>query len=78
MENVVLKGCKFIGAGAATVGVSRSGAGIRFIFGNYLIAVARNPNSSATLFNYALLRFALSEAMALFALMIAFLILFGL
>ena len=38
--------------------------------------VSRNPSLSKQLFGYAILGFALSEAMALFALLVAFLILF--
>ena len=38
---------------------------------------ARNPSLKQQLFAYAILGFALSEAVALFALMIAFLILFS-
>ncbi|CAD7673661.1 unnamed protein product [Nyctereutes procyonoides] len=58
---------KFIGAGAATVGVAGSGAGIGTV----------NQSLKQQLFSYAILGFALSEAMGLFCLMIAFLILFA-
>eukprot|EP00091_Calanus_sinicus_P007097 TRINITY_DN179_c0_g1_i10.p2 TRINITY_DN179_c0_g1~~TRINITY_DN179_c0_g1_i10.p2 ORF type:complete len:101 (-),score=16.58 TRINITY_DN179_c0_g1_i10:129-431(-) len=37
---------KFIGAGAATVGVAGSGAGIGSVFGSLIIGYARNPSSS--------------------------------
>uniref|UniRef100_A0A3Q3K667 ATP synthase lipid-binding protein n=1 Tax=Monopterus albus TaxID=43700 RepID=A0A3Q3K667_MONAL len=60
---------KFIGAGAATVGVAGSGAGIGTVFGSLIIGYQ--------LFSYAILGFALSEAMGLFCLMVAFLILFA-
>merc|ERR1712193_250264 len=69
---------KFIGAGAATVGVAGSGAGIGTVFGSLIIGYARNPSLEPQLFSYAILGFALSEAMGLFSLMMAFLILFGL
>lgn len=67
---------KFIGAGAATIGVAGSGAGIGTVFGSLITGYARNPSLKQQLFTYAILGFALSEAVALFALMIAFLILF--
>ena len=35
---------KFIGAGAATVGVAGSGAGIGSVFGSLIIGYARNPS----------------------------------
>jgi len=69
---------KFIGAGAATVGIAGSGAGIGTVFGNLIIGYARNPSLKQQLFTYAILGFALSEAMGLFCLMVAFLILFAL
>lgn len=68
---------KFIGAGAATVGVAGSGAGIGSVFGSLIIGYARNPGLKQQLFSYAILGFALSEAMGLFCLMMAFLILFA-
>merc|ERR1712024_123888 len=66
---------KFIGAGA--VGVAGSGAGIGSVFGSLIIGYARNPSLKALLFSYAILGFALSEAMGLFCLMMAFLLLFA-
>ncbi|KAF6024981.1 hypothetical protein EB796_016716 [Bugula neritina] len=68
---------KYIGAGAATVGVAGSGAGIGTVFGNLVIGYARNPGCKQQLFTYAILGFALSEAMGLFCLMMAFLMLFA-
>lgn len=68
---------KYIGAGAATVGAAGSGAGIGSVFGSLVIGYARNPSLKQQLFSYAILGFALSEAMGLFSLMMAFLILFA-
>ncbi|KAF8571765.1 hypothetical protein P879_03490 [Paragonimus westermani] len=68
---------KYIGAGAATVGAAGSGAGIGSVFGNLVIGYARNPSLKQQLFSYAILGFALSEAMGLFCLMMAFLILYA-
>merc|ERR1712233_231210 len=72
------KTAKLSGAGAATVGVAGSGAGIGTVFGSLIIGYARNPSLKQQLFSYAILGFALSEAMGLFCLMMAFLILFAL
>lgn len=69
---------KFIGAGCATIGVAGSGVGIGGVFGCLIIGYARNPSLKQQLFSYAILGFALSEAMGLFCLMIAFLMLFAL
>ncbi|WP_219229883.1 ATPase C chain family protein, partial [Neisseria meningitidis] len=49
---------KFIGAGAATVGVAGSGAGIGTVFGSLIIGYARNPSLKQQLFSYAILGFA--------------------
>ncbi|KAL3311619.1 ATP synthase F(0) complex subunit C1, mitochondrial [Cichlidogyrus casuarinus] len=68
---------KYIGAGAATVGAAGSGAGIGSVFGNLVMGYARNPGLKQQLFSYAILGFALSEAMGLFCLMMAFLILYA-
>ena len=68
---------KFIGAGAATVGAAGSGAGIGSVFGSLIIGYARNPSLKQQLFSYAILGFALSEAMGLFCLMMVFLLLFA-
>uniref|UniRef100_A0A8D0H586 ATP synthase lipid-binding protein n=1 Tax=Sphenodon punctatus TaxID=8508 RepID=A0A8D0H586_SPHPU len=56
---------RFIGAGAATVGVAGSSAGIGTVFGSLIIGYARNPSLKQQLFSYAILGFALSEAMGL-------------
>jgi len=73
---ILSQGLKSVGAGAATVGVAGAGVGIGLVFGSFLFAFSRNPELEKTLFGYAILGFALAEAIALFALMMAFFILF--
>lgn len=73
----MLQSAKLIGAGLATIGVAGSGVGIGTVFGALVTATARNPSLKAQLFTYTILGFAVVEAIALFALMIAFLILFA-
>ena len=73
-----LQAAKFIGAGMATIGLAGAGAGIGMVFSGLITGVSRNPAMRAQLFTYAILGFALSEATGLFALMIAFLLLFAL
>jgi len=68
---------KYIGAGAATVGAAGAGAGIGSVFGSLVIAYARNPSLKQQLFSYAAMGFALTEAMGLFCIIMAFLILFA-
>ena len=68
---------KIIGTGLATTGLIGAGVGIGIVFGALILGVARNPSLRGQLFSYAILGFALSEAIALFGLMMAFLILFS-
>ena len=68
---------KFIGPGLATIPLSGSGIGIGLVFSALIVAVARNPSLSKQLFVYTILGFALTEAIALFGLMVSFLMLFG-
>lgn len=72
-----LDGAKFIGAGLATVSLAGAGIGIGIVFSSLVSATARNPSAGKQLFIYTILGFALTEAIALFGLMVAFLILFG-
>ena len=74
---MILQAGKLIGAGAATIAVGGAGAGIGTVFGAFIIGVSRNPSLEQRLFRLCILGFALSEAMALFALMMAFLILYA-
>jgi F0F1-type ATP synthase membrane subunit c/vacuolar-type H+-ATPase subunit K len=65
-----------IGAGISTIALLGVGIGIGNIFSSLISSTSRNPESSGQVFGYAILGFALTEAVGLFALMIAFLILF--
>ena len=67
----MLEGAKLIGAGCATIALAGAGAGIGIVFGSLISSVARNPSLTKQLFGYAILGFALTEAIALFALMMA-------
>jgi len=67
---------KLVGSGLATIGLVGAGVGVGVVFGSLVNSLARNPNESDTLFRNALLGFALTEAVGLLALMMAFLILF--
>lgn len=76
LNETILKSAQLIGSGVATVGLTGAGVGIGVVFGCLIIAYSRNPSLKKELFVYALLGFALTEAIALFALMMAFIILF--
>ena len=74
---MAVAGSKLIGAGMATIGLAGAGVGIGTIFGCLIIGTSRNPKRGADLFKIAMLGFAFTEAIALFALMMALLILFA-
>jgi F-type H+-transporting ATPase subunit c len=74
---MLIQGTKYIGAGLATISLAGSGAGIGIVFAGLLTSFSRNPGVEKQLFVYTILGFALSEAIALFGLMMAFLILFS-
>ena len=74
---MLLQCAKLIGAGLATISLAGAGAGIGTVFGALITGVARNPSLIKRLFVYTILGFALTEAIALFGLMMAFLILFA-
>ena len=72
----LIQGLKLVGAGLATIGLVGAGAGVGIVFGSLIQAIARNPQQEAKLFRFAILGFALTEAVGLLALMMVFLILF--
>jgi F0F1-type ATP synthase membrane subunit c/vacuolar-type H+-ATPase subunit K len=67
---------KALGAGLAVIALAGVGVGIGSIFSSMVSAVGRNPAARDSIFPIGILGFALTEAVALFALLIAFLILF--
>jgi F-type H+-transporting ATPase subunit c len=72
----MLESAKLIGAGLATIGLAGAGVGVGTVFAALVQSTARNPSLKQQLFGYAILGFALTEAVGLFALMMAFLILY--
>lgn len=76
VHQIVIQASKIIGTGLATTGLIGAGVGIGVVFGALIIGVARNPALKSQLFSYAILGFAFAEATGLFALMMAFLLLY--
>lgn len=72
-----LDAAKVIGAGLAVIGVAGAGVGIGTIFSSFIASVARNPAARGEVFPMTMLGFALVEAIALYALVVALVILFG-
>ncbi|MBI1199999.1 MAG: F0F1 ATP synthase subunit C [Phenylobacterium sp.] len=67
---------KYIGAGLATMGLIGAGVGLGVLFGNYLGSAIRNPSAAASQQPMLFLGMALTEALGIFALVMAFIILF--
>ena len=66
----------YVGAGLAMTGLIGAGIGLGILFGNYLQAAMRNPSAAANERPMLFLGFAVTEAMGIFALVMAFIILF--
>jgi len=66
---------KFIGAGLATFGLAGAGVGVGLVFAACILGTSRNPSQEKALYRIALVGFALAEAVGIFALMVAFVIL---
>lgn len=71
-----VEAARMIGAGLAVFALLGVGLGIGQIFSTLINAISRNPSIKDQVFPIGILGFALTEAVALFALLIAFLILF--
>ena len=67
---------KALGAGLAVIALAGVGVGIGSIFSSMVSSVARNPGARDAVFPIGILGFAVTGAVALFALLIAFLLLF--
>ena len=73
-----VEAAKRIGAGIAVLSLFGVGIGIGNIFSALISSIARNPAARDSVFGIGILGFALTEAIALFALVVALLMLFAL
>ena len=71
-----VEAAKMIGAGIAVLALAGVGLGIGNIFSSLINSIARNPSARGEVFGIGILGFALTEAIALFALVVALLLLF--
>lgn len=67
---------KMIGAGLAAIALAGVGIGIGNVFSALVTSIARNPASRAQVFPIGMLGFALTEAVAFYALIVSLLLLF--
>ena len=68
---------KYIGAGLASLGMGLAAIGVGTIFGNYLSGALRNPSAADGQFGRLIFGFAVTEALGIFSLLIALLLLFA-
>lgn len=72
-----LEAAKLMAAALALIPIAGVGVGLGLIFSSYNNAVGRNPSALELLEKKFFLTFALTEALAIFALVISLVILFG-
>jgi ATP synthase F0 subunit c len=73
---ILVVGLRAIGAGLAMSGAIGAGAGIGILVGGAVQGIARNPDASGDIQTNMILGIAFAEAVAIYALVVALIILF--
>ena len=73
---IIAVGLKAIGAGLAMSGAIGAGAGIGILVGGAVQGIARNPDAGGDIQTNMILGIAFAEAVAIYALVVALIILF--
>jgi ATP synthase F0 subunit c len=73
---VLVQGLKYIGAGLAMIGTLGAGLGIGILGSGAMQGIARNPDAAGTIQINMILAIAFAEAVAIYALVVALVILF--
>ncbi|MAZ80576.1 MAG: F0F1 ATP synthase subunit C [Rickettsiales bacterium] len=68
---------KYIGVGLCSLGMAGAALAIGNIFGSFFNSIARNPSAAPKMEKYIYIAAGLAEALGIFAVLVAFLILFG-
>ena len=76
MEGSILEAGRYIGAGLAMLGAAGAGVGVGLSALGALGGMARNPDAYGNLLTSMILGIAFSEAIAIYCLVISFLMLF--
>jgi len=74
MELIALK---YIGVGLLSIGMGCAALAIGNIFANFFNSISRNPSAAEKIEKYIYIAAGLAEAMGIFAVLLAFLILFS-
>jgi F-type H+-transporting ATPase subunit c len=72
-----VEAAKLIGAGLAAIGVTGAGIGVGNVWASYYNAIARNPSAKGDIGANIWIGFAVTEAIALYALIVALIVLFA-
>ncbi|HSH01898.1 MAG TPA: ATP synthase F0 subunit C [Anaerolineae bacterium] len=72
----IADGLKLVGAGLAMTGAIGAGAGVGIVVGGAVQGIARNPDAAGTIQTNMILGIAFAEAVAIYALVVALIILF--
>ncbi|MCJ7624450.1 MAG: ATP synthase F0 subunit C [Anaerolineaceae bacterium] len=76
MTGDIVAAAKLIGAGLAMIGAIGAGAGVGIVVSGAVQGMARNPDASGNLLTNMILGIAFAEAIAIYCLVVALLILF--
>lgn len=69
-------GLKFLGAGLAMTGAIGAGAGVGLVVAGAVQGIARNPDAAGAIQSNMILGVALAEAVAIYALVVALILMF--
>ncbi|RCL01359.1 MAG: F-type H+-transporting ATPase subunit c [Candidatus Tokpelaia sp. JSC085] len=72
-----VEAAKYIGAGLACFGMAGTALGLGNIFSSYLAGALRNPSAADSQFGRLVFGFAVTEALGIFSLLVALLLLFA-
>lgn len=72
-----LEAAKMVGAGLAAIGMIGAGIGVGNVWSSYMAAIARNPAAKDDIGASIWIGFAVTEAIALFALIVSLIVLFS-
>jgi len=72
-----VEAAKMIGAGLAAIGMIGAGIGVGNVWSSFIATVGRNPAAKAEIGANIWIGFAVTEAIALFALVVALIVLFA-
>jgi ATP synthase F0 subunit c len=76
VAQILVVGLKYLGAGLAMVGTLGAGLGIGILGSGAMQGIARNPDTAGTIQINMILAIAFAEAVAIYALVVALVILF--